>query len=391
VGRLDDGRVVFVPLGAPGDTVLVELVQQRRSFCRGELVRLLEPGPDRRDASCALFGRCGGCQWQHVRYDAQLWAKQQIVSHAVDPAATSIAAADELGYRGRARLHWRRDDRGVVLGFMRRGSREVVDVAACPLWVSAIQAGVAACRDALRVMPRGTGGTAVLLAGTTALHISLKSRGPEVARLAPALQRSGAFAGGQVVFGAPPDGPVVSFGATAVECDGLWASGGGFFQANPAQDRRLRAVVQELAGSAGSTLELFAGVGNLTRGLRAERVVAVESSAIATALLQRNTEVMHPPVTVVHGMAEEQVALRRRRGERFDLVLMDPPREGCSPALLRDVSQIAGRVVYVSCDPMTLARDLSLLAAAGRTRVTSVFVDMMPQTYHVEGVVLVDY
>src|SRR5210317_460096 len=113
VGRLD-GKVVFVPLAAPGDRAEVRVVDQRRSFCRAELVTVREPGPDRRQPACPLFGRCGGCQWQHVSYPGQLAAKRRILADAlrrVMPEASGALSApeggDELGYRRRVRMTWR--------------------------------------------------------------------------------------------------------------------------------------------------------------------------------------------------------------------------------------------------------------------------------------------
>ena len=400
VGRLDDGRVVFVPLGVAGDRVLIRLVQIRRSFCRGELVEVLSGGPHRRAPPCPHFGRCGGCQWQQVSYAGQLEAKGEIVRHVLGSASDLLAAPQELGYRRRTRLHWQRGDR-VIVGFMRRGSREIIDIDSCPLWVPALRVGVDACRAALGQATHKARGTLVLLEGRgERLHVSLKTSQAAEQTLG-ALEGSGAFVGGQVLMTGTASAPI-SFGEAALESEGpLWTSAAAFFQANARQDIVLRRQVRRLAGTPSRVLELFAGVGNLTRevaGLGAA-VVAVEAAPAAAELLganvvrwggraeQTNARAMGP-VQAVEGRAEQQVSRLAGRGERFDLVLLDPPREGCGRELLVGIAGLTDGVLYVSCDPMTLARDLSLLATLGFVVRNAAFLDMMPQTHHVEGVVL---
>ncbi|UCE87484.1 MAG: class I SAM-dependent RNA methyltransferase, partial [Deltaproteobacteria bacterium] len=140
VGRAPDGRVVFVPGTAPGDRVRVRLVETRRHFARGELVELLEPGPDRVEPGCAVFGSCGGCCWQHIRYAAQVAAKETIVRDALTRigglelpvgAPVFVPSPQAYGYRWRTRVQ-REGDR---VGYLRRGSRELCAVSTCPILV----------------------------------------------------------------------------------------------------------------------------------------------------------------------------------------------------------------------------------------------------------------
>jgi 23S rRNA (uracil1939-C5)-methyltransferase len=390
VGQLA-GKVVFVPLGAPGDRARIKIVKEHASYSRAELVEVLAPGPGRREPPCALFGRCGGCQWQHLRYPAQAEAKQQILQRALADADVLplVEAPAELEYRRRVRAHWRVGPGGVALGFLQRGSERLLDVGRCPLLAAPLQQGVDVGRRALQVA-RDCSGTLVAVAGQTGeVHVSVRvkrrSRRARVrmATLLSALHRP-PVAGGQVELGHR----TVSFGAQTVECGELQGSAAAFIQANPDQDRRLRELAHAWAGARGQrVLELFAGVGNLTRGLAAaaREVVAVESAPVATQLLARN---VRGPLVPLHRSAESAVEELARRGERFDVVVLNPPREGCVKVVERLGELGVSRVVYLSCDPMTLARDLGVLRRQGLRVERARGLDMMPQTFHVETVVL---
>lgn len=395
VGRRADGKVVFVPLTVPGDRVDVRITEERARYCRGELLAVLAPAPDRRRPPCDLFGRCGGCQWQQLTYRAQVEAKQRIFAFAVNDArndastAPLLPAPAELGYRRRVRLRWRRTStRALTLGLARRASHDLIDVRHCPLLEPALEPGLDAVRAVLGLVPVAQGSVAILAARTGALHASLRpAQGERQRELARAIEARPELAGGQV-------GQVV-VGLDAVDCgqegDTLWASAASFVQANAAQNHELDARLGRWVEGGATILELFAGVGNLTRGLarRARRLVAVESSPASAALLRRNTADLPCAVEAVHARVEEEVPRRAARGERFDVVVLDPPREGCARATLEAVASLGpGRLVYVSCDPMTLARDLKHLAALGLRLVEVRPLDMMPQTFHVEALAL---
>jgi len=173
----------------------------------------------------------------------------------------------------------------------------------------------------------------------------------------------------------------------------LWAAAQCFAQANAGQDERLRDQVAAWVDPARArVLELFAGVGNLTRGLAREgaTVVAVERAGRACDLLRRNLAIAAASVDVREGDALQVVEQLVDERARFDVVVLDPPREGCAAVIRALLPLQPARVIYVSCDPMTLARDLRLLASAGYVYRSARGLDMMPQTYHVEAVVLME-
>jgi 23S rRNA (uracil1939-C5)-methyltransferase len=374
VGRGPDGRVVFVAGGAPGDRVRVRIVEDKRSYRRGELVELLASGA-RVEAPCPIVQRCGGCPWQHVDLAAQAAAKQAIVARAlaksgaeIRPIATAPAA---LGYRTRARM----TVRGQAIGFQGRRSHEVVDVERCLALAPALDAALQAARRALGGLI-GDGGALSGLWGDGAVELSVEhgegADGPRLRAAAMAL--------------------VGSAGIARVTVDDPAAPAAGFAQANAAQNEVLRRLVREAADAAGQqVLELYAGDGNFTRDLWAVAAggVAVEGDRHAAARLRAALAAAGRPHwrawTEPAGRAVERLLAN---GERFDVVVLDPPRAGAAEAVDGIARLEPARVVYVSCDPMTLARDLGRLAQGGLRARVAWPVDMMPHTWHIEVVAL---
>lgn len=387
VGRDDDGRVTFVPLAAPGDRVRVRVVEQHKRFARGELVEVIAPSPDRVAPACELFGTCGGCQWQHVAREAQLRAKQAIVAHAlrrvIGPGAGGMellpiqAPGEPLGWRRRARLRWVRRRRGdVVLGFVRARSHEIVDAVRCPQLLPAAQHAVDAARELLGPGLYGKGTLAVLAGHAGAVHAAIEgSARPEAIE---------AWVGSGAVAGVRLGGR--TWGAETIELEpGLRGRADAFAQPSLAGNRALCAAVAREAGGYARVVELYAGSGNLTRVLRdagATRVVAIDHAG--------------------EGQDEDAV-VRWRRGDvaqqlvalvederRFDLAVLDPPRAGAADAVALLPRLEPSRILYVSCDPATLARDLDTLTAAGYRPLRAQPIDLMPQTSHVEVIVTLD-
>jgi 23S rRNA (uracil1939-C5)-methyltransferase len=386
VGRQDDGRVVFVAGGAPGDRVSARIVDSKRSFARAELVTVLEPGATRVTPPCPYVAQCGGCPWQHVAAEAQLLAKQEIVRRALAKSGAEVrpiaGAPAWLGYRTRARM----SARGSIVGFSGRRSHTLVAIDGCVALDPALDRALQLGRRTLGPL-LGEDGALLGLSAGDRVHLAVepgagsdgRGLGAAAARL---LGQEGIV--GVLVRGQPPVGEAL------LAVDGHRGSAAGFAQANRAQNERLRALVSKAARPAGArVLELYAGDGNFTRDLAALAAegVAVEGDAEACARLRINLG--HPRWTVRQqpaGRAADELAAAH---SRFDVVVLDPPRAGAAEALAGIARLAPERIVYVSCDPMTLARDLERLSNHGFLARVAWPVDMMPHTSHVEVVCLV--
>jgi 23S rRNA (uracil1939-C5)-methyltransferase len=373
------GRSTFVALAAPGERILARVMRQKARVAWAELVEVLEPSPRRVPPPCPLFGRCGGCQWQHVDLDSQRAAKQQIVARAIGlPGVPLIApVANGEGYRDRARLVV---GRAGEIGFHGRRSHLVVDVRQCLLLAPALGAVLAGIRDtAFQPSP----GTQIdLQAGNDGAHVVLRL--PGTARQVPGGSeaffihlRAHGVSGIRVIAAEQTR----SFGVADVDIAGpnespLRIPAGSFAQVGRAANAALtQLVLREVGDDPGAVLELHAGSGNFTRHLtqRSARVVACDTDAAAVARGRR-----HAPAAVWVDRAAPPDEFQP------DVVLLDPPRQGLDAANLTAALRARRRIVYVSCDPQTLGRDAARLARAGFVLDRAVALDLMPHTFHVE-------
>lgn len=376
-----DGKVVFVPGTAPGDVVEVALTEERASFARGDVVRLITASPARREPGCDHFaaGRCGGCQWLHVELDAQRRAKDELVRgalrHAID-RGLEIAAVETpgpgLGWRRRARLSWfrpRKRDRAVV-GFLAPRGHRVADVERCPQLTDNLGAALAAIREVLApgLHKRGE----IDLLEGAAGEVVCAVRGPHSRAAVAALAERPGIAGVR--------SSKLSLGVEIIALEGgVEARAGDFTQSSAAGNRALRGAVRDWLGEPGRALELHAGGGNLT-GVIAEvagQVVAIERTS--------GPHLSSPAIEWVRGEVEAVCAELAAAGERFDVVVLDPPRSGARE-VIDAVARLTDRVLYVSCDPATLGRDLDGFADRGLIATRARPIDLMPQTCHVEVV-----
>ncbi|HET6148287.1 MAG TPA: hypothetical protein VFH68_12210 [Polyangia bacterium] len=375
-----EGRVVFVPLGAPGERVRVQLVREKERVAWGELVAIERPGPDRVEPACQLFGRCGGCQWQHVTLEAQRRAKQTIVQRALGLAAMDavVGAGPALGYRDRVKLAVGEGSAPRPVGFRARRSHEIVDVPSCPLASRALDAVWPAVRALAAQLPAGA--EIDLQAGAEGVHVNLgqlDGAGAALARREADRLAAAGVAG--VAIGGKLHSGLAEVDVAERGGQPLPVPAGGFAQVGRAGNRVLVDCVLQAVGPApGLVLELHAGSGNFTRELTAAatRVVACEGDPAAVARGRRAA-----PRAEWSGRLPDIAA---------DVVVLDPPREGADGAHLALATRARRRIVYVSCDPQTLARDARRIAAAGFGLTRALAIDLMPQTFHVEVVATFD-
>ena len=383
-----EGRVVFLRGAAPGDSVEAELTGEGR-FERTRSFRVLTPGGVRVETPCPIVDRCGGCPVQQVAYPAQLAAKQELTADALQriggfsrgsyELAAIVPSPGQFRYRRRARLHRAANGHW---GFAQPGSPVVEPVEECLLFEPLLQRLAEAARgvDLSPVHDLG------LLAGDAKGAIDLRLEGPVTrgvrARAEKLLEHP--LVRGITLAGDALGDPVIadrplSNGAR------LRARPDTFAQANRAMVPALqREAIQALEG-AERILELFCGSGTLTLPLLGgvRRVTAVESAGPALALLRRSADEAGLAVRLIAGDA---AGVARTFDEPVDAVLLDPPRTGAADAVRALASLRPARVVYVSCDAPTLARDGKLLADAGYRLARAVPLDLFPQTAHFEVV-----
>jgi 23S rRNA (uracil1939-C5)-methyltransferase len=397
------GMAVFVPGTAPGDRVRCRVVRSRSRYAEAELVEVLVAAPERRQPPCPVFGRCGGCQWQHLPYALQadwkerLFGEQLLRSGVGTPAALRpiVAAPAEWDYRNRVQFKCRQTPQGFVAGFYRQGSHYVVDVPCCRLAMPAIQAGYAGLRELLPTAPNPAVLPQVDLAASdngriTVLLHALTGEGAALGDWLRAAACQGDFAAALQVGRKSSIRSLHGDTALATSVDEpplqLRIGAGGFAQVNPVQNRRLVAAVVAAAELTGSErlLDLYCGVGNFTLALarRAAAVVGVESFPPAIADARMNAEYNGIGNATFHAEPAEGAALRHGR---FDQVLLDPPRTGAYPVMRDLLSLRPRRILYVSCDPATLVRDLQPLVHNGYRVVSAQPFDLFPQTFHIES------
>ncbi len=413
VGRAD-GKAVFVPHAAPGDLLRCRIVRDKKRYAEAELTELVEPSPLRRQPPCPVFGRCGGCQWQHLPYAEQAEWKERIFRDtlvrqaglAPDRILPLAAAPDEWRYRSRVQFKCRQTDQGFVMGFYRRGSHFVIDVERCPIAAAAVNEALARFRAWLPASPCPDRIPQVDVAvddeGRVRAVVHVLDGRESV--LADYLRPLVASAGYALFMQCGRKETLLAVAGDAdlhihPQTDGglrLGYGPGGFAQVNLEQNRRLVAeVLGALEGRRPRrVLDLFCGMGNFSMPLAgvAGEVVGVEDYAPSIDQARRNAVANSINNAAFHARSAEGAWAELAQKTPFELVVLDPPRTGAYQ-VARELSALPAAlrptwIVYVSCDPPSLARDLVPLIHAGFQVQWSRPVDLFPQTYHTESVTL---
>jgi 23S rRNA (uracil1939-C5)-methyltransferase len=406
VAHGDERRAVFVPRAAPGDLLDADVDFDQRP-ARGEVVRLVEASPSRTAAPCPIAEKCGGCDLMHLTRDAQHDVHRRIVSDLLQRSTGEVfdaiqvhAAPSATRYRTRARLAVLAGRGRAVAGYRRAASRHIEHVDQCLVLDERLEPVLPKVQT-LFADQSGAGEVAIALGAQGRPVLEIRWRGDLSGTFYAALERhveSRALAGAEVWLpDAREPSRVGDPRAVTVGADGepLIVPAGGFAQAHPALNVALgRAVLDfvveganRAADASRPVVELYAGSGNFSVLLsrHVETLIAVEADARASAAARENLAARGLRAKVVEGDADAFELPAQAR-----TVVLDPPRTGASGAMRRIAASKVRRVVYVSCDPTTLARDVETLAGSGFHLVRVELFEMFPHTSHVEVVALME-
>jgi len=410
------GKTVFLPFVIPGEQVDASVVESRSRFVRAKLEEVVTASPDRVAPPCPYFGKCGGCQYQHIDYPAQLRFKSEILRETLRRTAKleldqeiTVHASEPWNYRNRTRVRLQHDP-AFALGYFETNSHRLLAVESCPISSPLINQAITAVwalGRALKIPASVHGMQFFANHDDTQLLVETYVRSQDAAdsckAFAAALASRLGSVAGMVVFATSPvedetrqRAPLSSVhneDSLAIGADFLTyhavgheyqVGGGSFFQTN-------RFLVDDLVKTAAGrakgkvALDLYAGVGLFTLALSSnfEDVIAVESSPHAFGDLKHNA-----PRNVKPTRATTEEFLQKR-GEKLavDFVLVDPPRAGLGDKAVAALCRtFASQVTFVSCDPATLSRDLRLLLESGFKVERAHLFDLFPQTAHMETV-----
>jgi 23S rRNA (uracil1939-C5)-methyltransferase len=396
------GKVVFIPYTVTGDQAWIEVFEEKKNYSMGRLIRMIQPSALRVDPLCPLFGRCGGCQWQHIDYLIQCKLKKEICVDILSrlgglketPSLRVIPSPRPFGYRIRTQLK----AKGKALGYFEERSHQIVDVQECPIVPPLLNQMISFIRKKLfpfsrmeeieiNVSPDERKGVLIFHS------LSLERMTEKV--FGELLQKPALFKGIMIVkkerlnrFGDPTLNFTLPLSQRGDKRDLKFRiSSGSFSQINLEQNQTLIQTVLQFSEvkKDDRVLDLYAGVGNLTLPLAAEakEVWGIEENKMAIEDACFNAEKNGiGNCEFIPGRVED--VLNHWRREKPDIIVLDPPRAGCKSVLDQVVRLKPKKIVYASCDPTTFSRDLRLFYGKGYSLQNLCLIDMFPQTYHME-------
>lgn len=400
VARID-GKATFIPFAIPGETVEVEIIEDKRKFRRARLTGIIEASSERNKPFCPHYYECGGCAYQHMSYSKQMELKQQVVSETmkrigklelqVNPI---LGMEDPWRYRNKVTWHVNRINGKLRMGYYKNDSRQILDITTCKLISSEmenlslfIKARLAEfslpdhCEIVIRQSSRDQKLMLVFAgAGTENASIQNLLDYPDLDSIYSLDDEYYTLLHGEPYLQEEINGVYYDISALS------------FFQVNSLQARKLFDLVKQYADvkSSDRILDAYCGIGSMSLYLAqsARKVIGVESypPAIQDAVHNTHKNKLRN-CDFLTGACE---ILIPQLIDEFELVVIDPPRSGCTEELINGIARLAPEsIVYVSCNPSTLARDLALFSRKGFEAVTIQPVDMFPQTSHVETIVLI--
>jgi 23S rRNA (uracil1939-C5)-methyltransferase len=383
IGRLPDGRAVFVPFALPGETVRIKIVEERKKYARAELLAVRESSPSRVKPRCQHFGVCGGCHYQHVPYEQQLVMKQRIlqdqlerIGHLTNPPIADVVPSPNIyNYRNYVQFHLSAQGKP---GFIKANKRGVLEINECHL----PQGPLNEIWPLFEIEPQtGISTVGIRLGMGDDILLTLESSQEFKAELnVESLPVS-------VVHTNPDNMQVLAgseFTIMRVKERDFRVSALSFFQVNSSIIEKMVETIQDLIPlDTKLLLELYAGVGLFSAFItsQVEKLIAVEASQIASEDFVLNLDEFDN-VDLYQGSVEEILPLLEFNP---DVVVMDPPRAGLGKKNLAQILSLApDHILYISCDPATLARDARVISEGGFMPIKFIPFDVFSQTFHIE-------
>lgn len=363
------GATIFVPLSAIGDKLKVRITNTEKTFFRAEIIEILEPSIDRRKPHCKHFGQCGGCQLQHLDYSVQLIAKAEFIRDSLKrighfdwQSTIEIKHDKEFNYRNRTQLKVERATTPFQIGFYKEGSHEVCDIEDCPILAPELNQALTKVRNSQQD---------IALSEIAYSKIDL-------------IKGDKGVSSNQKIADLTPE----AISQKVLDIDYSFDPGC-FFQVN---QYLLTTLIEMVIGTRKGkiAIDLYAGIGFFALQLAKsyQKVIATEVHQQTSNWAIHNIEANSiNNVEFFSFSTEKWLAKFSRKFGGIDLIVLDPPRVGIIKKTLLSIAEMRPKeIVYVSCDPSTLARDLRVLADNGYELVSITGIDLFPQTYHIETV-----
>ena len=430
VGKID-GLTVFVPDSVTGDDLKIEMVSVKKSFAKAKIIEIIKPSKHRVKPPCALFNVCGGCQWQHVSYDEQLVAKKKIVEDNIKKIAhLDVKVNDVIGgdcnseFRCKVQypVQQTKVSKRFLAGYYQKASHDLVNIKYCPIQPDIINKITQFIRETAQELginayneKKKMGVLRHLVYRYSQTHkklilivvISAHQTIPEVVELCRAVMLEFSEVAGVLInFNTSHTNLILGkktelirgkdFVEEVLEGRKFKISANSFFQVNPSAAVKMFDTVYKMVENIGgkpSILDVYSGVGNFSIWVKAlaSTITSIEEnpSAIKDALenIELNRDIQGADIETIEGNAEDTLQKLIESNRKFDVTIIDPPRKGCSESTLNAVAELTNKcIIYVSCNPSTLARDLKLLSEKGFIPEYIQPVDMFCHTYHVESI-----
>jgi len=383
VARNED-KVIFIPHTLPGEKVRIEITEEKKNFSKGKLVEVLEPSPNRQEAKCPFFGPCLGCAYLHVDYEAQLQLKKKQVEDLFKrigklqsiPSIQVVPSPSPLAYRNKIKMHVEKQDADWKVGFIGEDNKTIVDIKQCLIARPEINERLQHFREEVDKEPKA------MFRGVWLARSSHKEKVKDF------FFEKGKEQGHRKEKDNLADLPLIK---EEVKGKNFLSPFESFFQTNPIMIEKMVETVEPMLELSKDSLliDAYCGVGlfSLLFASKANRVIGIEEDWRAIGCAQKNARILFVKnARFVGGKVEQQLESQLKENAQKDVkVLLDPPRIGCQPKVLETLLKSkVPQIVYVSCNPSTLARDLGVLCAKDYQLKQVTLLDMFPQTSHIE-------